>query len=446
MADQVSLKHPPALYLLSAAAAGERFSYYGMRALLILYMVASLTGNLTGMGFPESSSGLVYGLFTAACYFLPFFGGILSDRLLGERRSLTIGGIIILVGLLVLSIDNRMAPFIGGLALIALGNGFFKPTILTMIGQLYEQGDPRRDNAYTLYYQLFNGTVFVAPLVCGSIAIAYGYRAGFMLAAVAVGVSMLIYWIKAPGMLKDLGKVPKAMLRKEEMAKANVRQPLSQEEKTRIWVIFIIVFLVIFFWAGFEQAGSSMTLYTQKFINRTLFGFEIPTSWFQSVNPLLVFVLGFPVTALWTWLSLKGKSPSTPVKMGMGMILLGIGFLFMIGAVTQRGGDSPDMSVKASMGWLLMAYMFHTLGELMLSPIGLSMISKLAPAHMVSMFMGVWFGSISIANLLGGVLASVVPSLGAYTIFGGVAIFVILLGIIIFFISGKLKAMMHGRD
>jgi len=446
MADTVTRKHPPALYLLAAAAAGERFSYYGMRALLILYMAAALTGSLPGMGFTESYSSLIYGFFTAACYLFPFFGGILSDRALGERRSLTIGGIIILIGLLVLSIDNRMMPFVLGLSLIAVGNGFFKPTVVAMIGQLYEQGDPRRDSAYTLYYQLFNGSVFLAPIVCGTIAIAYGYRAGFMAAAVAVGISMVIYWILAPRILKEVGKYPKAKLRKLDADGKVEKHPLTKEEKQRIWVIFILMFFVIFFWAGFEQAGSSMSLYTEKFINRQTFLGEIPTTWFQSVNPLLVFILGFPITALWVWLSGRGKNPSTPLKMGFGMILLGIGFVFMIGAVMQRGGDVADTSIKAGMSWLFLAYLFHTLGELMLSPIGLSMVSKLAPPHMVSMFMGVWFGSMAIANLLAGMLASVVPTLGAYAIFGGVGAFVILLGVVICFISRKLLSMMHGRD
>ncbi len=444
MTEKISQKHPPALYLLAAAAAGERFSYYGMRALLILYMFAAVTGKLPGMGFTESSTALVYGVFTASCYLFPFFGGLLADRMLGERKSLTIGGIIILIGLLVLAIDNRMMPFVAGLSLIAVGNGFFKPTIVAMIGDLYEQGDPRRDGAYTLYYQLFNGSVFLAPIVCGSVAIEFGYRAGFVTAAAAVGISMIIYWLLAPRILDQVGKYPKAKMRNND--KTIVKHPLTKQEKSRIQVIFILMFFVIFFWAGFEQAGSSMSIYTEKFINRNFLNFEIPTTWFQSVNPFLVFWLGFPITALWTWLSMKGKSPSTPVKMGIGMILLGIGFLFMIGAVMQRGGDIADTSIKASMSWLVIAYLFHTLGELMLSPIGYSMVSKLAPSHMVGMFMGVWFGTMFVANLLAGVLASVVPTMGAYAIFGGVAVFVIVLGIVVFFISKKLLAMMYGRD
>ncbi|NVO19259.1 MAG: peptide MFS transporter [Bacteroidetes bacterium] len=444
MEGPVQRKHPTALYILITAAAGERFSYYGMRALLILYMVASVPGNISGMGFTESSSGLIYGFFTSACYLFPFFGGLLADRKLGDRKSLSIGAVIILIGLLVLASSNMIMPFFAGLSLIAAGNGFFKPTIVTMIGKLYEQGDQRRDSAYTLYYQLFNGSVFLAPIVCGGIAIEWGYRAGFAAAALAVGISMLIYWILAPGILKDVGKFPSAILRNSNASLP--RNPLNKEERDRILVIFILMFTVIFFWSGYEQAGSSMSLYTEKYINRSILGITIPTTWFQSVNPLLVFILGFPITSVLGWLSMRRKGLSTPVKMGIGMILLGVGFLFMVGAVAQRGGDIADTRIKAGMGWLLVAYLFSTLGELMLSPIGFSMVSKLAPSHMVGMFMGVWFGSMAIANLLGGIIASVVPSLGASYIFGFVAVFVTIIGIITLFISKNLLFLMHGRD
>ncbi len=431
--------HPPALYLLSATAAGERFSYYGMRALLMLYMIAGVSETLPGMAFSKSTSGLVYGTFNALCYGFPFFGGMIADRLLGKRRSATIGGILIALGLAVLSLDNSLLPFIAGLTLMAVGNGFFKPTVVTMIGDLYEQGDPRRDAAFTLYYQLFNGSVFFAPLLCGWIAVEYGYRAGFIVAGAAVIISMLIYWIMAPKMLGNIGK---AVHQKAAGAAKSEKQPLTKEEKDRIAVIFTLFFFVTFFWTGFEQAGSSMTVFTEESINRTIGGFTIPTPWFQSLNPLLVFGLGFAFSALWMKLARVGKNPSTPVKMGLGMIFLGLGFIVMLGAVGQLNAGSA----KASMLWLLVAYLLHTFGELMLSPIGLSMVTKLAPAHMVSMFMGVWFLPTFIAHLLGGVLASFIETLGPGLIFGGIAVFVIILGAGVFFLSKKLLYMMHGRD
>ena len=439
MSKTITQKHPPALYLLAATAAGERFAYYGMRALLMLYMTHKVFDQLSGMSFSDKTSGLVYGLFNGLCYLFPFFGGIVADRLIGERRSVTIGGILIAIGLLILSIDNTLIPFITGLTFIAVGNGFFKPTVIAMIGELYEQGDSRRDSAFTLYYQLFNGAVFIAPIVCGSVAAFYGYRVGFMVASVAVVISMVSYWILGSRILGTVGKEPKA----KQRIKNNVEVlPLTKEEKDRISVIFVLLFFVTFFWAGFEQAGSSLTLFTDKFIDRTVWGFEIQTPWFQSVNPFLVLILGFPFSYLWIKLSKIGKNPSTPIKMGIGMVLLGIGFLFMLGAVAQLNAGAP----KASMLWLMLAYLFHTFGELMLSPIGLSMVTKLAPAHMVSMFMGVWFLSTFMAHLIGGVIASFIDQLGAGVIFGGVAGFVIVLGFVVFLISQRLLNMMHGRD
>ena len=431
--------HPPALYLLSATAAGERFAYYGMRALLMLYMIAGLSETLPGMAFSKSTSGLVYGTFNALCYGFPFFGGIIADRFLGKRRSATIGGILIALGLIVLSLNNSLLPFAAGLTLMALGNGFFKPTVVTMIGDLYEQGDPRRDNAFTLYYQLFNGSVFFAPLLCGWIAVQYGYRAGFIVAGAAVLISMLVYWILAPKMLGSIGK---AVHQVSSSAEKSEKTTLSKEEKDRIAVIFTLFFFVTFFWTGFEQAGSSMTVFTEESVNRTIGSFTIPTPWFQSLNPLLVFGLGFAFSALWMKLAAVGKNPSTPVKMGLGMIFLGIGFVIMLGAVAQLQSGAE----KASMLWLIVAYLFHTFGELMLSPIGLSMVTKLAPARMVSMFMGIWFLPTFIAHLLGGILASFIETLGPGLIFGGIAVFVIALGIGVFFLSKKLLYMMHGRD
>lgn len=438
-----SQKHPPALYLLAATAAGERFAYYGMRALLILYMVAGATGTLSGMNFSEGISSNIYGVFNGLCYLFPFFGGIIADRYIGERKSVTIGGIFILAGLISMSVSGAQVPFFAGLTLIAIGNGFFKPTVVSMIGSLYEQGDPRRDNAYTLYYQLFNGAVFFAPIACGAISVIYGYRAGFLVAGAAVALSLFAYIFLSNKYLGTIGIVPKG--RKTEVA-AVEKVKLTKEEKDRISVIFTLLFFVTFFWAGFEQAGSSLSLYTEKFIDRNVMGFEIPTPWFQSVNPLLVLIFGFMFSALWSFLSKKGKNPSTPVKMGMGMVLLGIGFLFMLGAVAQRGGDNADVTIKAGMIWLILTYIFHTFGELMLSPIGLSMVSKLAPAPMVSMFMGVWFISTFLAHVIGGIVASEVNNFGAGTIFTAVAAFVIVLGLIVFVISRKLLEKMHGRD
>lgn len=390
------------------------------------------------MNFSQHSAGNIYGIFNALCYGLPFFGGILADKIIGSRKSVTIGGIFIILGLATLSIDNTMGPFVGGLLLIAIGNGFFKPTVVSMIGELYEQGDPRRDNAFTLYYQLFNIGAWVAPLLCGYVAIQYGYLAGFSVAAAAVFVSMLTYWIFAPSILKGVGKQKK----KETLAvEKQEKMPLTKEEKDRIRVIFILLFFVTFFWTGFEQAGSSMTLFTEEKIDKNLLGWLVPTSWFQSVNPFLVSTLGFAITALWLRLHKIGKNPSTPVKMGLGMIFLGLGFIVMLGAVQQAGATG----LQACMSWIVGAYFLQTIGELMLSPIGLSMITKLAPPSMVSMFMGIWFLPTFLAHLMGGFIAGYIKDWGYGTTFAGIAAFVIVLGLAVILIRKKLVYWMHGR-
>ena len=228
----------------------------------------------------------------------------------------------------------------------------------------------------------------------------------------------------------------------EEHHEAKNDKPLTAEEKQRVTVIFILTAFVIFFWAGFEQAGSSLSLYTDKFIDRNVFGFEIPTSWFQSVNPLFIVALAPLFSIFWT--SNLGKKLTTPVKMGLGMILLGIGFFFMLGAVAERGGDNQDITIKASLFWLVMTYLIHTLGELCLSPVGLSVVTKLAPVKLASLMMGVWMLATFVANIIGGFVSAYVESLGAFAIFATIAGFVIVLGTVMIALNKPILKMMHG--
>ena len=246
--------------------------------------------------------------------------------------------------------------------------------------------------------------------------------------------------------MAKLAKSPNA--RKQKNANNAPAAPLTKEEIDRIAVIVVLLFFVTFFWAGYEQAGSSFNLYTKDYINRHIFGWkwEIPATWLQSVNPLLVVALSPLFSWLWITLSKKKKNPSTPVKMGIGILFLGLGFLFMVGAVAQRGGDIKDTAIKASLLWVLATYLFHTVAELCLSPIGLSMVTKLAPLRLASLFMGVWFVSNFMANLIAGYLASFVERLGAGTVFGGIAVVMVVLSFVVLLISRKLLVLMHGRD
>ena len=456
--------HPKGLYLLFFTEMWERFSYYGMRGLLTLYMIKLWSQN--GLGIAEDKASLIYGFFTGFVYFTPIIGGWIADRYIGQRKAITIGGITMFLGQMVLfAMPSHLGLGIG-LVLLILGNGMFKPNISTMVGQMYREGDDRRDSAFSIFYMGINLGAFLAPLIAGTLAeewfavkdatgaiVSYGFRYGFLAAAIGMALGQVVFNLLASKYLLEIGTAPvkSETVEVSEMADdvkhlASDKKGLSREEKQRITVIFILTFFVIFFWAGFEQAGSSMTIYTDKYIDRNFFGWEIPTTYFQSVNPLFIVALG-PLFA-WFWTSKYGKRLSTPVKMSLGMILLGIGFLFMLmatyGVQTNVVGGKEEVLKKAALIWLVMTYFFHTVGELCLSPVGLSVVTKLAPVKLASMLMGVWMLSSFAANIIGGFVAAYVEKLGAATIFVSIAVFVIALGILMLLLSRQLSKMMHG--
>ena len=465
----VSAKHPPGLYLLFFTEMWERLSYYGMRGLLTLYLTKTALAG--GLGIPEAAGTLIYGYFTGFVYFTPIIGGWLADKYIGQRRAILIGGVTMAIGQLFLFMQPALSaesaifsmpwPTALGLLLIILGNGFFKPNISTIVGKLYKQGDPLKDAAFTIFYMGINVGAFLAPLVCGYLAENlfatrhldpatqqmvvdhYGFRYGFLAAGIGMVMGQIAFNLLGNKYLGDVGRYPEGRGNSPEAVAA--KAPLTKEETDRMAVIFVVTLFVVFFWAGFEQAGSSLTLYTDKFINREVFGFLIPTSWLQSVNPAFIVLMAPVVAGVWLKLGRRGKDLSIPVKMGLGMILLGVGFLFMVGAALQRGGDVADQTIKASILWLLATYFFHTIGELCLSPIGLSMVSRLSPPALTSMLMGVWFLAPFVAQIAGGYIAAYVETLGALKVFGLIAGFVILAGLILIAIARKLFGMMHGR-
>lgn len=453
--------HPKGLFMLFLTEMWERFSYYGMRGILMLYMTKLWMEN--GLNIPKESASLIYGYFAGFVYFTPLIGGWLADKYIGQRKAITMGGIIMLLGQLVLFGLNSHVGLAVGLILLIIGNGLFKPNISTIVGQLYEPNDSRRDSAFSIFYMGINLGALLAPLLIGLLAedwfavkgldangkemvISYGFKYGFLAAAIGMGLGQLMFNLLAKKYLLEIGETPKKISKEEKEQQKTARFSSPEErkiERQRITVIFILTFFVIFFWAGFEQAGSSMTLYTDEYINRYIGNWEIPTTFFQSVNPLLIVALA-PIF-VWFWGSKIGKSLSTPVKMSLGMILLGIGFIFMLFA-TYDVKMNPDGTVaqKAALIWLIMTYFFHTIGELCLSPVGLSMITKLAPVRLASLLMGVWMLSSFAANIIGGYIAAYVEKLGAATIFSSIAIFVIALGVIMIILSKKLSRMMHG--
>jgi len=477
--------HPAGLYLVFFTGMWERFSYYAMRGILVLYLTATWLNG--GLGYNEKFSTTVYGLATGLCYFTPLFGGWLSDRYLGQRKSILIGGFIMVLAQFLLfapelftTISPTLTPeqlehnqFIGrvglfsGLFLLIIGNGFFKPNISSIVGDLYEPGDKRLDSAFSIFYMGINLGAVIAPLIVGLLAdnvfattyvdangvtqITHGYRYGFLAAAVGVLIGQLLFVFLSNKYLGNIGIAPKGAAKVAETSVEEVKTPLTRQEKERIAVIFIFFFFAVFFFAGMEQAGASFNLYANKYIDRTVFGYEIPTPWLQMINPFFVIVLA-PVFAYF-WNTRLGQALNTPLKMGLGLIVLGIGFWFMLIAGFQRGAtweggltivDNPNEMVKASMIWMIITYLLHTIGELSLSPVGLSIVTKLSPARFASLFMGVWIMAAAFANMLAGLISSYVVELGASTVFASISAFVMILGILMVSLNKVIERMMHG--
>jgi proton-dependent oligopeptide transporter, POT family len=443
--DRALLGHPRGLGLLFVVEMWERFSYYGMRAILVLYLVNALRWDTA------RAAGL-YGTYTMSVYLTPLVGGYLADRLIGTRRSLVLGGFIIALGHFALAFRG-MTSFYAGLGLIIVGTGFFKPNASTMVGQIYRQGDPRRDSGFTIFYMGINAGAFLGPLVCGYLAQSesFGWHWGFAAAGVGMVLGLLAYLWGRERYLPGIGLRPQPPVAAEGrtpamgddrrilldgaggavaglavaallgggnalglVVGATVGAALAVtvlgsrgEERKRVVSLFVVAFFVIFFWAAYEQAGSSMNLFADRHTDLQLGRFHLPSSWFQSLNPLAILVLAPAFAALWSALGRRRREPSTALKMVLGLFLLGVGFLFMV-----AGGKRADAGVLVSPGWLVGAYMFHTLGELCLSPVGLSYVTKVSPARFASLLMGIWLLANAAANKLAGMLAAYTPMPG----------------------------------
>jgi POT family proton-dependent oligopeptide transporter len=455
---QHNKKHPKALYLLFTLEMWERFSYYGMRGILMLYLTKSFFEG--GLAIDVKTASLIYGFYTGFVYFTPLIGGWLADRYLGQRKAINIGAFVMMIGQIVLFAVNNHAGLYCGLILLVLGNGFFKPNISTLVGKLYEDNDSKRDSAFSIFYMGVNLGAFLAPLIIGLLSddifatknqageiVSYGYRYGFLAAGTGMLLGQIVFGSLARKYLGTLGIRPEGGKIVTKGKEPIIQEKLTSIEKQKISVIFIFFLFSIFFWAGFEQAGSSLTLYADNYIERTLnlpvIGqYIIPTAWFQSVGPLFIVLLA-PLFSMF-WMSKRGRKVPVPIKMGAGMVILGVGFFFMLAAVAQRGGDIDDISVKASLWWLVLTYLVHTIGELCLSPVGLSVVTKLSPPKFASLLMAVWFLSSFFANILGGLLASYVETLGAGKIFLYISVFVIICGFLLIALNKMILKMMHG--
>jgi POT family proton-dependent oligopeptide transporter len=373
--------HPRGLVVLFLTEMWERFSYYGMRALLVYYMIKQLM-------FSQAQASQIYGLYTGLVYLTPLFGGILADRALGQRKTVIMGAVLMAIGHFLMAVQSLFFP---ALTFLVLGNGAFKPNISTQVGSLYPPGDPRRDRAFSIFYVGINLGAFFSPLVCGTLGEIYGWHYGFGAAGVGMVIGLSIYlsglhWL-----------APDNLTEREQAGKEALPVPMP-DEKSRLWSLIALCLLSVAFWAAFEQQGNTIALWADANTNRHAFGWEVPASWFQSLNPAFVFLLTPIVITLWRWQSEKGTEPSAIFKMALGCFLQASGFLVMVPAAWLYGTDGT----LVSMYWLIFSTLLVTLGELYLSPVGLSLVTKLSPARMVSMMMGTWFLSTFIGNYAAG--------------------------------------------
>ncbi len=491
--------HPKGLYVLFATEMWERFNYYGMRAILILFMTKALL-------FDKAFASNLYGSYTGLCYLTPLIGGYVADRYWGNQRSIIAGGLVMALGELVLffcSTFYHTSPalssllFFSGLGLMIAGNGFFKPNISSLVGQLYPKGDRRLDAAYTIFYMGINVGGAFGPFLCGLFGDTGNpadFKWGFLIGCIGMLLSVVVQLLFHHKYVKDsegkiLGLTPAnspAISTKPLIIIGGMllfsfvtigliyidakvfnylfylligsvtfiavvifsEKTLSKIEKSKVAVIFIVSFFVIFFWSAFEQAGASLTFFADEQTNRNLGFIVVPASWFQSLNS--AFVVSFAPLLAWLWLKLGKYEPSSPTKMALGLFFLAVGYLWI-----AFGVKNVQPGIKVSMIWLTGMYALHTFGELSLSPIGLSLVNQLAPAKFASLLMAVWFTANAFAYKFAGVLSSLYPDnkttnfLGIYEMNNLYSFFMLFVfmalvaSLILFFLSRKLQKMMH---
>ncbi|GAB5398994.1 MAG: peptide MFS transporter [Aureisphaera sp.] len=415
----------------------ERFSYYGMRAILVLYLVAEATADNAGLGWSNGDALSLYGTYTMLVYVASIPGGWIADKFLGQKKSVLYGGILLVAGHSILAVEELWA-FYTGLGLIVSGVGMLKPNISTMVGGLYQQGDIRRDKGFTIFYIGINIGAFLAALIVGYVGEVHGWHYGFGLAGIGMALG-LIQYLAGQKHLKLVGNFLGTSENLEE--KEAMKKPLTKIEKDRVVVLFISFLLVIVFWGAFEQAGGLMNIYASEKTNRMLMGWEVPASWFQSLNAMFIIFLGTSVAAYWAMRKLKGKVSTSLFKMIIGLIIMGTGFFFMTAAAGQYESNGAS-----AMYWLVLAYLFHTVGELCISPVALSYITKLAPLKYASLMMGVYFAMTGFGNKLAGLLGEASESLGEFTIFTGIAVFCVSFGLLVMIFRKKLEALTHGAE
>ncbi len=441
--------HPKGLYILFFVEMWERFSYYGMRAILTLFLVAPVIAGdpQSGFGWSNADTLAFYGTYTMSVYLMSIPGGILADKWLGQKKAVMLGGLLLCLGHGILAIDARWS-FFTGLIFIVIGVGFLKPNISTMVGGLYAKGDDRRDKGFYIFYIGINLGAFIGALIVGSVAAKYGWHYGFGLAGIGMFTGQLVY-IWGSKYLKGVGEFIGS---KDSPDNALANKPLTSIEKDRMIVMFLSFLIIIVFWGAFEQAGGLMSLYTAQKTDRVLsfslplIGNEVPAAVFQSINAFFIILLGTSVSSFWYKWKMKGRESSSLFKMGIGTIIMAFGFFFMTKASTEVVMDGENVVEKSAMIWLVLAYLFHTVGELCASPVALSFITKLAPAKYASFMMGAFFAATGLGNKVAGFVGGLSEGAGEFQVFISIALFCTLFGVLIILILKPLKRLTHGAE
>ena len=484
------LGHPKGLFVCFATEMWERFSYYGMRALLILYLTKHWE-------FTDATSYLIYGAYTSLVYIMPVFGGMLADQILGSKKAVTYGAILLVFGHLGMTVESNEQIFYLSLALIVSGVGFLKPNISTMVGALYEEGDPRRDSGFTIFYMGINIGAFTATLLCGYLGEQVGWAYGFGAAGIGMLFGLIIF-LWGQKYLEGLAEPPSnKYLQKmngisyESWAYISgifmvlvtwflvqnsqlVGQLLggfgaifigawllyalfrcAPDERDRLIVVGILILFSLIFWALFEQAGSSLNILTDRGVNRVMFGWEVPASMFQSLNAGFIFTIAPLFAMLWIALAKRNMEPSTPIKFSIGIILVGLGFLALVYGMRSSEG------LQTGVFWIILIYLLHTLGELCLSPVGLSSVTKLSPQRIVGFMMGMWFFASAAGNYVAGLIARATASDSSgvsndvfdltqkqsfMDVYTDVGLMAIGCGIFLAILTPILKKLMHGAN
>jgi proton-dependent oligopeptide transporter, POT family len=483
--DRAFFGHPRGLSTLFFTEMWERFSYYGMRALLILFMTAApATG---GLGFDTATAGAVYGLYTSMVYLLTLPGGWLADRWLGQRRSVLYGGMLIASGHFSMAVPT-LSTFYLGLVLIVIGTGLLKGNIAVLVGKLYAPSDNRRDAGFSIYYMGINLGAFLAPLVCGYLGQRVNWHLGFAAAGIGMVLGLVQYALgdkylgNAGAAAATAGTAEAAAGRRQAIAwsvgaliavalfgiavatgAVNVSaaqiaewvgwsllagtvvffgwlyldRSWTPQERGRLYVVGVFFLCAAIFWSVFEQAGSTLNLFADRSTHNVVFGWSFPSSWYQSLNAL--FIIMFAPLFAWLWITLGRREPASPTKFSFGLIGVGIGFLVLVPAALAVGNGG-----QVSPGWLTATYLIHTWAELSLSPVGLSSMTKLAPVRIAGLMMGVWYLGSSVGNYIAGQLAGFYEEMPLAELFGAVSVLPIAAGIVVLLLSKKFAAMMHG--